>query len=138
MCRLLLVLWPTRRMEEKTGGSSCSRVDCTWGGWSEWSDCRRHCGSSGTKSRSRGISRSSSCGGSSCSGPSKQTQACNRFCDNGGIPHNGYGGNCTDEVWGMFCDKRKYGNSSSMDGSRGYPSYAFILARFFHQIRIIC
>ena len=196
MCRLLLVLSPTLLLVGQTrggwrrrrGGSS-SRVDCTWGGWSEWSDCSRHCGSSGRKSRSRGISRSSSCGGSSCSGPSSQTEACNRFlccpsvncawsswsawgvcnhrcgnagrqsrsrgiarsaycggsgcsgpsrqtqdcnrfCDKGGIPHHGYCGNFTDEVWGTCCDKHKYTNSSSMGGSKGCQACAFILAGF--------
>ena len=90
---------------------SCSLVNCTWGGWSAWAACSDPCGNAGWKSRSRGISRSRSCGGSRCSGPSSQTQACNRFCYNGGTPQPGHC-DCT-EFWGTCCDKCKYRNTTS-------------------------
>ncbi|KAI0207552.1 hypothetical protein LSAT2_007820, partial [Lamellibrachia satsuma] len=85
--------------------SSCSRVNCVWRDWSGWRACNHPCGTAGTQSRSRGIATGASCGGSSCSGPSNQTRACNRYCDNGGTPQFGHC-DCPDEFWGTCCDKR--------------------------------
>ncbi|KAI0235807.1 hypothetical protein LSAT2_013682, partial [Lamellibrachia satsuma] len=115
VCRVLLVLWLMLLLVGQTTGgwlgsrsSSCSRVNCAWGGWSAWGTCNHPCGNAGTQSRGRGISRSRSCGGSGCSGPSSQTQDCNTFCYNGGTPQPGHC-DCQDEFWDTCCDKRKYG-----------------------------
>ena len=138
ICRLLLVLWLILDVVDQTRGScyrngryrrcrrrrSCSSVSCAWGGWSAWGACSDPCGSAGTQSRSRGIAKGAYCGGSSCSGPSSQTQDCNRFCYNGGTPQSGHCGNCTDEFWGTCCDKRKYGNSTSYPQATPLRRYA--------------
>ncbi|XP_078589882.1 uncharacterized protein LOC144870048 [Branchiostoma floridae x Branchiostoma japonicum] len=82
---------------------SCSRVDCAWGGWGGWSGCTASCGPSGTQSRSRGVSRQASCGGSGCSGPSSETRACNRHCyNNGALTSSGC--NCPAGYVGGCCE----------------------------------
>ena len=82
-------------------------VHCTWGGWSGWGGCNHPCGSSGTRARTRGIARGASCGGASCSGPSRQVQACNRFCHNGGTPQNGRC-SCPAAFRGGCCQTSEY------------------------------
>ena len=141
MYRLLLVLslilllvgqtrgsswWGRRR---RGWSSSCSRVNCVWRDWSGWRACNHPCGTAGTQSRSRGIAIGASCGGSSCSGPSSQTRACNRYCDNGGTPQSGHC-DCPDEFWGTCCDKRKYGKSSPEHKYRNMSSKLFLVALF--------
>ncbi|CAH1259095.1 Hypp2151 [Branchiostoma lanceolatum] len=55
-------------------GTCCERA-CTWQ-WNSWSSCSAPCGTSGTQTRTaRG-----------CGAPGPETQACNRFCHNGGTP----------------------------------------------------
>ena len=93
----------------------CGPVHCSWHGWSPWGDCAHPCGSAGTQTRSRG-KNAESCGGHGCSGPSSQTQACNRFCYNAATPQPGYCA-CTEPFWDRCCDKRK---------SEAFPDYCFI------------
>ncbi|KAK2162033.1 hypothetical protein NP493_1547g00000 [Ridgeia piscesae] len=108
IARLLLGLWLILLVGQARGAwwsrSSCSRVNCVWGGWRGWGACNHPCGNAGTQSRSRGVARSASCGGSGCSGPSSQTRACNRFCNNGGTLQSAYC-ECPDEYWDTCCDK---------------------------------
>ena len=109
---ILLLVGQVRVQIRWSRSSSCSRVNCAWGGWSAWGVCNHPCGNAGTQSRSRGTSRGASCGGSSCSGPSSQTQDCNRFCYNGGTPRLGHC-DCPDEFWGTCCNKCKYRYTTS-------------------------
>ena len=85
----------------------CGPVNCVWGGWSAWGPCSHPCGNAGTQTRSRGVASGASCGGAGCSGPSSQTQACNRFCHNGGTAKSGYC-DCPDAFWGNCCPNREY------------------------------
>ena len=94
--------WWRRRRRRR-----CSAVSCIWGGWSGWGGCNHPCGSSGTRARTRGIARGASCGGASCSGPSRQVQPCNRFCHNGGHPQNGYC-SCSAAFRGTCCQTSEY------------------------------
>ena len=96
---LLVGLWLIILVGQTSGA-------CIWSDWSSWSSCNHPCGNAGTQSRRRGIARSSSCGGSGCSGPSSETRACNRLCYNSGTlrPEDC---DCPDEYWGTCCDKRK-------------------------------
>ncbi|XP_078680022.1 coadhesin-like [Branchiostoma floridae x Branchiostoma belcheri] len=55
-------------------------VNCVWGGWSAWSACSATCGNNGTQTRARGIAVNAACGGAACTGPSRETIACNRRC----------------------------------------------------------
>ena len=114
IARLLLGLWLILLVGQTRGkwrrspwNRSCPRVNCAWGGWSAWGACNHLCGNAGTQSRSRGIARHASCGGSGCSGPSSQTRVCNRLCYNSGTPRPGHC-DCPDEYWGTCCEKRKY------------------------------
>ncbi|CAH1245436.1 SCUBE1 [Branchiostoma lanceolatum] len=75
-------------------------VHCVWV-WGGWSSCSAQCGNSGVMTRSRTITQHAAHGGSGCSGPSSETQPCNRFCHNGGTPAGsrcscqpGYTGTC--------------------------------------------
>ena len=86
---------------------ACTEVNCAWGGWSEYGECTDVCGSTGTQTRSRSISRQAKCDGSGCSGPSTETRKCNRLCYNGGTPQDGYCSHCPDKFWGTCCEKRK-------------------------------
>ena len=86
---------------------ACTEVNCAWGGWSDYGECTDVCGSTGTQTRSRVISMQAKCDGSGCSGPSKETRKCNRFCYNGGTPQDGYCSHCPDKFWGTCCEKRK-------------------------------
>ncbi|XP_078573545.1 SCO-spondin-like isoform X3 [Branchiostoma floridae x Branchiostoma japonicum] len=57
----------------------CCPQNCQWHNWSSWSACTATCGSSGTRSRSRGKTPEY-CGGSPCSYVGDQVEACNRGC----------------------------------------------------------
>ncbi|XP_019616130.1 PREDICTED: fibrillin-3-like [Branchiostoma belcheri] len=57
----------------------CDR-NCVWRGWSSWSSCSASCGSSGTKTRTRSHAVTRQCNGRACTGPSRETVACNRRC----------------------------------------------------------
>ncbi|CAH1233667.1 ADGRB1 [Branchiostoma lanceolatum] len=79
----------------------CPVVHCQWGEWSHWSSCTASCGPSGTQDRTRVIDVAPQCGGAACSGSSRGSRDCNRFCHNGGFlsTHgcscsSGYTGNC--------------------------------------------
>ncbi|XP_033095732.1 uromodulin-like [Anneissia japonica] len=61
----------------------CSRVNCSWSSWSSWSSCSIECGTGGSQTRTRSISRAASCGGSACSGSSSQTISCSGSCPRG-------------------------------------------------------
>ena len=93
--------------------SGCGAVNCIWGGWSGWSGCNHPCGGHGTRSSSRGIARHASCGGAPCRGPSRQVQACNRFCHNGGHPQNGYC-SCSAAFRGTCCESSEYFLNSTL------------------------
>ena len=86
--------------------SGCRARNCDWGGWSVWGNCNHPCGNAGTQSRSRSEATTAACGGAACSGGSTQSQACNRFCNNGGTPKSGYCG-CPDVYWGTCCEYRE-------------------------------
>ena len=89
------------------GRRRCGRVNCSWGGWSQWGECNHPCGNAGTQSRSRGIARHPSCGGGGCSGPSSETRECNRGCYNGGSPLVAHC-NCTEPFWNTCCQSREF------------------------------
>ena len=105
--------WRRRRRRRR-----CCAVSCTWGGWSGWSGCNHPCGSSGTRARTRGIARGPSCGGASCSGPSRQVQPCNRFCHNGGTPQNSRC-SCSAAFRGTCCQTSEYFLNSFMYVRKG-------------------
>ena len=84
----------------------CSPVNCVWNNWSEWGDCDHQCGNAGTQNRTRSVLRGPSCGGAACIGNTMSSQACNRFCHNGGIPMEGYC-MCPEDFWGTCCGERK-------------------------------
>ncbi len=55
----------------------CTPVNGGWSSWTSWSECSAECGG-GTQSRTRTCTNPSpSCGGSYCSGSSKETRECN-------------------------------------------------------------
>ncbi|XP_019646737.1 PREDICTED: uncharacterized protein LOC109487197 [Branchiostoma belcheri] len=99
---LVLVLWPDGSQSwRRRRRRRCPRVNCQWSGWSGWSSCSRSCGAYGTQSRTRYVAVHARCGGSGCSGPSYQSQACNRRCYNSGyisgnrcVCRSGYTGTC--------------------------------------------
>ena len=64
------VAWRRRRRRR------CSRVNCQVSSWSSWSSCSAsQCGQRGSKSRSRTIETSPSCGGTQCP-DLKETRTC--------------------------------------------------------------
>ncbi|XP_078600551.1 properdin-like [Branchiostoma floridae x Branchiostoma japonicum] len=69
-------LWRSRRRRRRY---NCWRA-CRWGGWSGWTACSATCGNHGTQTRARRHAVTAACDGTACSGPSSQTQACNRRC----------------------------------------------------------
>ncbi|KAI8504830.1 hypothetical protein Bbelb_169390 [Branchiostoma belcheri] len=97
-----LLLWPDGSQSwRRRRRRRCPRVNCQWSGWSGWSSCSRSCGAYGTQSRTRYVAVHARCGGSGCSGPSYQSQACNRRCYNSGyisgnrcVCRSGYTGTC--------------------------------------------
>ncbi|CAH1263269.1 CSMD3 [Branchiostoma lanceolatum] len=82
---------------------SCSRVDCAWGGFRDWSQCTATCGTQGTQERTRSISRGASCGGSACTGDSVERRACNRICYNDGQVTSS-GCSCAEGFQGECCE----------------------------------
>ncbi len=102
-CFLLFALLVT--MVDKTEGWRRRRrrrcfVNCAVGYWSSWSSCNQPCGTRGTQTRTRGITRPARCGGS-CRYTFRQTRSCNTRCPNGGTPapgrcicKTGYSGRC--------------------------------------------
>ena len=106
ICLLAIVFLSERTVGNcpPTGGEP---INCLWETWSQWKSCTALCGTSGTKTRTRGIAEHAECDGSPCSGPSSQTVECNRFCYNGGTPQSTYC-TCPDEYWGHCCNYRKY------------------------------
>ena len=108
MQSVFAINWPWARRR-------CSRKNCVWESWSNWGGCNHPCGTAGTQSRNRGISRHPSCGGSGCGGPSSETRDCNRFCYNGGSPRVAYC-ECTEPFWNTCCQSREF-------SSLGYNSH---------------
>ena len=109
ICVLLLMMeansfWGRRRRRRRAAPPPCSAVDCLVSSWTSWSSCSHQCGTSGTQTRTRRLTRAASCGGR-CPYSLRQTRACNRdTCQNGGTPHSrgcscrpGYGGPCCDQ-----------------------------------------
>ncbi|XP_078378395.1 SCO-spondin-like isoform X2 [Oculina patagonica] len=83
----------------------CPRTNCAVSSWTSWSTCTQPCGTGGTQTRTRRVTRAATCGGS-CPALS-QTQACNMGCSNGGTPlpgrcncKTGYSGRCCTGVDG--------------------------------------
>lgn len=64
----------------------CSRSDCVWEEWSQWSECSTSCGD-GQQSRSRDLAREPSQGGLACEAQDKVVvRACKTLvCDDGSI-----------------------------------------------------
>ena len=87
-------------------GGRCSPVNCVWNNWSAWGACNRPCGHAGTQNRRRSVWRCPHCGGAECSGDTTSSQACNRFCHNGGSPMEGYC-TCPEDFRGTCCGERK-------------------------------
>ncbi|KAI0235597.1 hypothetical protein LSAT2_013874 [Lamellibrachia satsuma] len=83
---------------------ACTKIDCSWQQWSSWSACTDPCGNAGTHRRTRLVGTSASCAGRECNDDSSQTQACNRFCNNGGTPQAGHC-DCPEDYWDTCCDK---------------------------------
>ncbi|XP_078371013.1 uncharacterized protein LOC144654681 isoform X2 [Oculina patagonica] len=110
-CFLLFALLVT--MVDKTEGWRRRRrrrcfVNCAVGYWSSWSSCNQPCGTRGTQTRTRGITRPARCGGS-CRYTFRQTRSCNTRCPNGGTPapgrcicKTGYSGRCCTGVDGSW------------------------------------
>lgn len=111
ICVLLLMmesnsLWKRRRRRRRRRAAPppCSAVDCLVSSWTSWSSCSHQCGTSGTQTQTRRLTRAASCGGR-CPFSLRQTRACNRdTCQNGGTPHSrgcscrpGYGGTCCNQ-----------------------------------------
>ncbi|XP_035672714.1 von Willebrand factor D and EGF domain-containing protein-like isoform X2 [Branchiostoma floridae] len=71
---------------------TCCEQACTWH-WNSWSACSAPCGNSGTQTRTA----------SGCGAPGPQTQACNRFCHNGGTPL-ATSCWCPLDFWGTCCE----------------------------------
>ena len=119
-------------------------VNCTWEEWGAWSTCPDPTGCSISKMiRTREMNQHS-CGGTPCSGLSRQNGTCNRFsevktelvnatneisrlkekmcqnviCNNGGTCQEGEC-ICTDGFGGSTCDKkgRWYKNSNKLTAS---------------------
>ncbi|XP_066290685.1 fibropellin-1-like [Branchiostoma lanceolatum] len=87
---------------------------CQWGHWSAWGPCSATCGTSGTQTRARGHAVTAQCGGTPCSGPTSQTQACNRKC----CPQN-----CVWYNWGSWSAcTATCGSSGIKDRTRGRTS----------------
>jgi len=119
---------------DKQDSTSCNKdvccpVPCTWGEWTEWSDCPDKCGTSKVfRTREKNEHK---CGGTPCSGLGKEEQECNIFselktklvnarneisqlkekmcqnviCNNGGICQEGEC-ICTDGFSGSTCEDK--------------------------------
>lgn len=61
------------------GGSNCQAKDCTMQDWGNWSPCSATCGTSGKKTRTRGIKDPESCGGK-CTSPTTEESFCPNKC----------------------------------------------------------
>ena len=57
-------------------------VSCSWGYWSEWSECLGICGLWGNQTRERKIANHAAYGGSNCSGNGAEIERCrlNKLC----------------------------------------------------------
>ncbi|XP_078359361.1 uncharacterized protein LOC144643850 [Oculina patagonica] len=101
----------------------CPVTNCVVSSWTSWSNCTQPCGTGGTQTRTRKVTRPASCGGS-CPARS-QTKACNRGCPNGGTPIHGrcnckpgYSGRCcTGE-----CSNYRFLNESNRAKTYNKPS----------------
>ncbi|KAI8509823.1 hypothetical protein Bbelb_122510 [Branchiostoma belcheri] len=92
------IFWSSRRRRR--------RCDWHWGGWSA---CSAPCGYSGTQTRHA----------SGCGAPGPETQACNRFCHNGGTALS-HSCSCPDEFWNTCCDSLEdVGGGASTNGTPG-------------------
>jgi hypothetical protein len=68
--------------EQRVCNTAACPIDCLVSGWSAFSECTESCGLTGTKSRSRTITRATQHGGKACVGATEgwtQTHGCNRF-----------------------------------------------------------
>ncbi|CAH1233663.1 FBN3 [Branchiostoma lanceolatum] len=93
----------------------CPVVHCRWGGWSGWSSCSATCGPDGTQFRTRSVAANAQCGGSGCSGPNRETRACNRVCYNSGSV-SGSSCVCEPGYMGTCCENDKDECSSANGG----------------------
>ena len=78
----------------------CPVRSCAVSPFTGWSSCSQPCGTGGTKTRTRTVTRGPTCGGSPCP-PLRETRRCYIGCPNGGIPlpgrcscKTGYSGRC--------------------------------------------
>ncbi|CAH1259096.1 VWDE [Branchiostoma lanceolatum] len=81
------------------------RRRCDWH-WNGWSSCSAPCGNSGTQTRTA----------SGCGAPGPQTQACNRFCNNGGTPLAS-SCSCPLDFRGTCCETREFHVNGLIDFS---------------------
>ncbi|XP_033097217.1 SCO-spondin-like [Anneissia japonica] len=94
--------WGRRRRRRRR---SCSAVNCAWSGWQEWGACSITCGNNGEQTRIRTQSRSASCGGSACTGPSQEQRVCSPGCIRG-TAVQGRCANCPFPYTGNCCERR--------------------------------
>ena len=65
--------------KQRQCNTQCCRVDCRWGGWSQFQPCSKTCGS-GVQHRGRKIVVQASCGGRHCVGSASESRTCNTNC----------------------------------------------------------
>ena len=65
--------------ESQSCNNHCCRINCKWGGWSNWGDCSQSC-SGGSQMRTRSIAIQSNCKGRKCYGSFTDLQSCNTHC----------------------------------------------------------
>ena len=94
---------PWRRRRRRRAPPPCKPRDCTVTSWTGWGPCSHQCGSSGTQRRTRAITSYQTCGGR-CPYHLSEVRACNRHCQNGGTPQNGYC-SCRPGFTGTCCQQ---------------------------------
>ena len=91
--------WLSRRRRHSQSLQSCSAKSCNVTLWSAWSSC----GNAGVQTRTRTKIANQSCGGS-CNLEFVDVRVpCNRSCQNGGNPQDGFC-SCKDGYTGRCCE----------------------------------
>ena len=65
--------------ESQSCNNHCCRIDCVWGGWSNWGVCSQTC-AGGHQTRTRSFATRPTCGGARCQGSNTELQSCNNHC----------------------------------------------------------